>query len=64
MIPAPHAHSTECREAQSIGEVGTALQSKIREEGNQSAFTLLPGGIKTSFKSLKEPPGVGPPPMT
>ncbi len=52
------------REARSIGVSVTAVPSKIREEWNQLTFTLIPGGVKTSFRSLKEPPGVGPPPMT
>jgi len=51
-------------ETLAIGERGTAVLSKIWKEQNQSAFTPLPGGVKTSFTSLNEPPGVGPPLIT
>lgn len=61
MSTVPDICSMECREARSIGEHETATLSKVRKEWNQSAFTLLPGGIKTSFRSLKDPPGTGPP---
>ncbi len=64
MILVPHAYSNECREARSIEEMDTALRSKRQEGWNQSAFTLVPGGVNTSFRSLKDPPGVGPPLMT
>jgi hypothetical protein len=64
MSTVPGTCSVGHRETLAIGECGAAVLSKVWKGQNQSAFALPPGGIKTSFRSLKDPPRLGPPLMT
>jgi len=46
-----------------LGKEKRSIEGRFTNDASR-LHRLSPGGVNTSFRSLKEPPGVGPPLMT